>query len=167
MLKQLKRIVYPVPDLASAKAWYSEVLGVPPLFDAPFAVIFAVGPCSLSLTPAAAPDQVSATGLEVYWEVDDVEAALEVLIGKGARLHTPMRAMLNIRTARVTDPFGNVLGLTDQGSRQDRRPATEESSKAAMSVAFCRALAARDERPGMKGPDDLAEIFLGEEAGTC
>lgn len=164
MLKQLKRIVYPVPDLAAARAWYSGVLGTPPLFDAPFAAIFPVGHCSLSLRPAAAADPPPGTGLEVYWEVDDVEAALDALISAGARLHTPVRSMLNIRTARVTDPFGNVLGLTDQGSRHDRRPATEKPSETATSVAFSRALAAREERPGVKGPDDLAEIFLEDEA---
>jgi methyltransferase (TIGR00027 family) len=40
---------------------------------------------------------------------------------------------------------------------EDRPPAT------AMTVAFCRALAARDERKGITGPDHLAEIFLPEE----
>ncbi len=164
MFRQLKRIVYPVPDLAAARAWYSGVLGTPPLFDAPVAAIFPVGHCSLSLRPAAAADPPPGTGLEVYWEVDDVEAALDALMSAGARLHTPVRSVLNFRTARVTDPFGNVLGLTDQGSGRDRRPATEKPSETATSVAFCRALAVRDERPGMKGPDDLADIFLEEEA---
>jgi methyltransferase (TIGR00027 family) len=164
MLRQLKRIVYPVPDLAAAKAWYSEVLGTPPLLDTPFAAVFPVGHCSLSLRPAATADPVPETGLEVYWEVEDVEAALEFLIGKGARLHTPVQTLLRIRTAKVNDPFGNVLGLTDQGPRRDSRPLTERPSDTAVNVALCRALAARDERPGMKGPDHLAEIFLEEHA---
>jgi catechol 2,3-dioxygenase-like lactoylglutathione lyase family enzyme len=36
MFKQLKRIVYPVTDLAKAKAWYSDILGYPPIFDAEY-----------------------------------------------------------------------------------------------------------------------------------
>jgi methyltransferase (TIGR00027 family) len=164
MLRQLKRIVYPVADLAAAKAWYSEVLGTTPLLDVPFAAIFPVGHCSLSLRPVATADPAPETGLEVYWEVEDVEAALEFLIGKGARLHTPVQTLLRIRTAKIIDPFGNVLGLTDQGPRRDSRPLTERPSETAVNVALCRALAARDKRPGMKGPDNLAEVFLEEQA---
>ena len=33
-----------------------------------------------------------------------------------------------------------------------------------MSVTFCRALASKDEREEIKGPDNIAEIFLAEEA---
>lgn len=186
MLKQLKRIVYPVSDLARAKAWYSEILGFPPLFDAPFAAIFQVGNCSLSLAQSrqaeadlsARPvrdDQATATtaadslvsarpNLDVYWEVDNVDDALALLLQHGATLHTPVAAMLNIRTARVTDPFGNILGLTDQGVPANRQTVDRKPSGTAVTVAFCRALAALEDRPSMRGPDDLAHLFLNVEA---
>ncbi|HEX2953705.1 MAG TPA: SAM-dependent methyltransferase, partial [Bacillota bacterium] len=41
--------------------------------------------------------------------------------------------------------------------------AIDQPSQTAMLVAFCRALAAKDEREEIKGPDDLAELFLTEE----
>jgi methyltransferase (TIGR00027 family) len=181
MFKYLKRIVYPVADLAEAKRWYSDILGKQPLFDAPFAAIFAVGDCSLSLTlaqPAAGPmpdtgkspavgsGSVAAPAMAVYWEVDDIETAVDQLISKGARLHTPIAAALNIRTARLIDPFGNILGLTDQGAAVAQQTVEKKPSDTAMTVAFCRALAAAEERGELRGPDDLAILFLGSEAKT-
>jgi methyltransferase (TIGR00027 family) len=164
MFKQLKRIVYPVQDLAGAKAWYSEILGYPPLFDAPFAAIFSVGSCSLSLTEAASANTPTNHGMEVYWEVDDIETAMNTLLQKGASLHTPIAAMLNIRTAKVIDPFGNILGITDQGTSDNQKTVESKPSATALTVAFCRALAAKEDRPELKGPDYIAEIFLNVEA---
>ena len=55
MFKSLQRISYQVDDLGQAKQWYSKILGTDPVFDTPFAVIFRVGNCSLSLVAAAKP----------------------------------------------------------------------------------------------------------------
>jgi methyltransferase (TIGR00027 family) len=41
--------------------------------------------------------------------------------------------------------------------------ATRQPSKTAIATAFVRALAARDEREEMRGPDTMAELFLPEE----
>jgi len=43
-------------------------------------------------------------------------------------------------------------------------PQVGQPSASAMNVALCRAIAAHDPHPTMKGPDYLAEIFLSEEA---
>jgi methyltransferase (TIGR00027 family) len=40
----------------------------------------------------------------------------------------------------------------------------DKPSVSALNVARCRAVAAHESRPEIKGPDDLAEIFLGPEA---
>ena len=40
-----------VPDLEKARQWYADVLGHAPAFEAPFAVAFATGTCSLLLLP--------------------------------------------------------------------------------------------------------------------
>lgn len=47
----LRTTIYPVTDLAKAKAWYSAVLGVKPYFDEPFYVGFNVGGFELGLDP--------------------------------------------------------------------------------------------------------------------
>ena len=43
MLLGLRTAIYPAPDLAAAKAWYTRLLGVDPYFDEPFYVGFQVG----------------------------------------------------------------------------------------------------------------------------
>ena len=166
MLKQLKRIVYPVTDLPAAKAWYTDILGFAPLFDSPRAVIFTVGNCSLSLVvvPAATDNGSDSHSSEVYWEVDDVETALDVLLQKGARLLSPISEVFKIRTTKVADPFGNILGLTDQGAQAEQKPVEQKPSESAYTVAFCRALAACDERQELKGHDSLATLFLEPKA---
>lgn len=43
MILGLRTAIYPTPDLAAGKKWYSEVLGLEPYFDQPFYVGFSVG----------------------------------------------------------------------------------------------------------------------------
>ena len=38
MLLGLRTAIYPVSDIAKAKAWYSQVTGTQPYFDQPFYV---------------------------------------------------------------------------------------------------------------------------------
>jgi len=71
---------------------------------------------------------------------------------------------LNIRIAKVVDPFGNMIGITGTAQDAKERAVEYQPSETAMSVAFCRALAAREERTEIKGPDYMAELFLTEEA---
>ena len=51
-------------------------------------------------------------GVILYWHVDDVPAALESLLGRGA---TPKEGVVErgggYVTASVADPFGNILGI--------------------------------------------------------
>jgi methyltransferase (TIGR00027 family) len=163
MFTALKRIVYHVGDLDAATAWYAGIIGKEPVFRAPFASIFVIGECSLSLAndPSVPGDGASAT--EVYWEVPDVGAAYRRLLEAGATARMPVREVMNICIAQVADPFGNVLGITGPPPDLHKRSVEDRPSATAMTVAFCRALAARDEREGITGPDTLAEIFLSEE----
>ena len=163
MFKSLKRIIYYVTDIDKAKQWYSSILNTQPIFDTPFAVIFNVGDCSLSLSMNNSPLSGTTERIEVYWEVDDVDAAYQRLMESGAKIHTPVKDVLNIRIAKVIDPFGNVIGITGKAVDSSGRSVENQPSETAMTVAFCRALAAKDEREEIKGPDYLAERFLTEE----
>jgi catechol 2,3-dioxygenase-like lactoylglutathione lyase family enzyme len=49
MFKSLKKITYFVNDVEKAKHWYNAVLDIQPIFDTPFAKIYNIGNCSLSL----------------------------------------------------------------------------------------------------------------------
>jgi catechol 2,3-dioxygenase-like lactoylglutathione lyase family enzyme len=64
-LEGLRTVIYPAPDLDSAKQWWTALLGVEPYFDQPFYVGFSVAGYELGLLPDANP----ADGALVYWGV--------------------------------------------------------------------------------------------------
>jgi methyltransferase (TIGR00027 family) len=158
MFTELKRVTYLVDDVPKAKEWYASLLGHPPVFDTPFAVIFRIGEQSLSLSKAT-DGGVGSGRVEVFWEVDDIDAVHAALIARGATAVSPITDVLNVRVARVRDPFGNVIGLNAPALADAARTVDRAPSATAMVTAFCRALAARNKR----GPDALAEVFLSEE----
>jgi methyltransferase (TIGR00027 family) len=163
MFTSLKRIVYVVDDLDRAKQWYSDVLQITPLFDSRFVAIFPIGACSLSLAKKTAPRVEPENQMAVYWEVDDLDAAYKRLLDAGATSHAPIKEVLNIRTAQVIDPFGNLVGLTGPLPDVQSRTVEQRPSETATSAAFCRALAAKDDRREIRGPDTLAELFMKQE----
>ncbi len=111
MLLGLRTALYPAPDLATAKAWYAELLGQPPYFDQPFYVGFAVGGFELGLLPGATP---GTAGPQPLWGVADADAALARLLALGAAPLEPVTDVgEGIRVAAVQDPFGNRLGLIE------------------------------------------------------
>ena len=109
MIKGLRTAIYPVPDLAAGKAWYTQVFGAEPYFDQPFYVGFSIGGFELGLLPDGEPGK---TGVQVYWGVDDIEADVARILALGASVHSAIEDVgEGIRTAELADPFGNVLGL--------------------------------------------------------
>lgn len=111
--KSLMTAIYPVPDLAKAKAWYTSVFGVQPYFDQPFYVGFNVAGCELGLIPAEDPLHLPGNrGVVAYWGVADAGAAWTRLLGLGATALSPVQDVGDgIQVAVVADPFGNALGL--------------------------------------------------------
>lgn len=111
MIQGLRTVIYPVPDIAAGKAWYSRVLGHAPYFDQPYYVGFAVGGFELGLVPDGTP---SADGAQAYWGVPDAEAALARLKALGATEHAPVTDVGDgIKVAAVDDPFGNVFRIIE------------------------------------------------------
>jgi predicted enzyme related to lactoylglutathione lyase len=110
----LRTAKYHAPDLARAKAWYSEVLGIAPYFDEPFYVGFNVGGFELGLDPDASSGGQGEGSVAVYWGVENAEQALSRLIALGATGHSAVQDVgEGIRVASVLDPFGNVLGIIE------------------------------------------------------
>jgi catechol 2,3-dioxygenase-like lactoylglutathione lyase family enzyme len=111
MILGLRTVIYPAPDLAAAKRWYSEVLGQPPYFDEPFYVGFAVGGFELGLLPNAQP---GTTGPQSLWGVPNIESEFARLLGLGASELEPVTEVgEGIKVAAVQDPFGNRLGIIE------------------------------------------------------
>ena len=110
MFLGLRTVIYPAPDLAASKAWWTERLGFGPYFDEPFYVGFEVAGYELGLNPNADPS----AGAVSYWGVGDIEVALSELLAAGAREKSGIQDTGGgIRVAEVIEPGGGVLGLIE------------------------------------------------------
>ena len=111
MILGLRTAIYPAPDLAAAKDWYSKVLGQLPYFDQPFYVGFSVGGFELGLLSDAQP---GTAGPQPLWGVANIESAYARLLELGATALEPVTEVGDgIKVAAVRDPFGNRLGIIE------------------------------------------------------
>ncbi|MBJ8338967.1 VOC family protein [Antrihabitans sp. YC3-6] len=107
-LQGLRTVIYPVADLAAAKAWWTELIGVTPYFDEPFYVGFEVAGYELGLLPT----EDSADGSFTYWGVESVADAVAEALTNGATEHVPASDVGGgIITATVRTPDGSVVGF--------------------------------------------------------
>lgn len=108
----LATVIYPVPDLARAKAWYSTAFETKPYFDEPFYVGFEIAGYELGLLPDGGkpgPD-----GGVAYWRVDEIGAAVSRFVNAGASMVSEAKDVGGgIKVAVVADPFGNSIGLIE------------------------------------------------------
>ena len=106
----IKTVLHPVSDVASAKALYGVLLGVPPQTDEPYYVGFEAAGQHIGLVPGGGPQGM--TSPVAYWHVADIEAKVAAVTAAGAVVKEPVRDVGGGRlVATVTDPDGNVLGL--------------------------------------------------------
>jgi predicted enzyme related to lactoylglutathione lyase len=114
MFLGLRTAIYPAPDLAKAKDWYRQALGIEPYFDEPYYVGFEVGGYELGLNPDLSENLPGAAGVIAYWGVADAAAAYAHLLETGATPCSPVAEVGGgIKVATVLDPFGNVFGLIE------------------------------------------------------
>ena len=123
ILRGVATISFWAADMAAAKKWYTQLLGLEPYFERPgldgqLAYIefrlgdyqHELGIISRNYTPkgtAAGPG-----GAVVYWHVDDIAVTLEKVTAMGATEYEPLTHRgEGFITASVVDPFGNILGL--------------------------------------------------------
>jgi predicted enzyme related to lactoylglutathione lyase len=122
MLRGLATVSFFADDLAAAKNWYTELLGIDPYFERPDSehpayIEFRLGDYQdeLGLIDSRYAPHGSATGpagAVVFWHVDDVAATLERLLSMGAKEHEALTVReAGFITASVVDPFGNILGI--------------------------------------------------------
>jgi predicted enzyme related to lactoylglutathione lyase len=116
-LRGLTTVSFWTDDLAAAKKWYAELLGIEPYFERPGYIEFRLGDYhhELGLIDSRyAPDGSATTpaGAVVYWHVDDVTATFKKLLSMGAKEYeAPTERGEGFITASVVDPFGNILGI--------------------------------------------------------
>jgi predicted enzyme related to lactoylglutathione lyase len=118
-LRGVATISFFAADHAAAQKWYTEFLGIEPYYVVPGYVEFRLGDYQQELgliDSKYAPNfDTSATGPKgavLYWHVDDLNATLDDLLSRGAKLlDAPQDRGEGFITASVVDPFGNVLGI--------------------------------------------------------
>lgn len=110
MTAYLKTIVYPVKDLARAKALFSGLLGVEPYADTAYYVGFKDAYQDVGLDPNGHAKGM--TGPVPFWHVDDIRATLAGLLEAGAETLQDVQDVGGGRLiASVKDPDGNLVGL--------------------------------------------------------
>ena len=108
----LRTLIYKVPDLAAAKAWYTDIFGIAPYFDEPFHVGFEVGGYEFGLQPLSGPLTVSGERVSTYWGVENVQKEYARLLAAGAMpFEEPVEVGDGIVVGAVQDPWGNVFGI--------------------------------------------------------
>ena len=112
----IKTVLYPVSDLAAAKAVFAALLGVSPQTDGSYYVGFEAEGQQIGLVPGGGPQGM--TSPVAFWHVADIEAKLADVTAVGATVtEAPHDVGGGRLVATFTDPDGNVLGLVQD--RQD------------------------------------------------
>ncbi len=107
MNQGIKIVVYPVKDIARAKALFRELLGIEPYADAPYYVGFKVGDQDIGLDPNGHKE-----GMTSYYKVDDIKKSLQSLVDAGAETIQAIKDVGGGRLiASVKDESGNIIGL--------------------------------------------------------
>ena len=112
---RLRSAISPVADLAAAKKWYADWLGIAPYFDEPFYVGFDVSGFELGLHPAGEGHDPHRGGGIAYWKTPDLDAEWKDVLARGCQtLNAPQEVGGGIRVAQALDPFGNTIGLIEE-----------------------------------------------------
>ena len=107
MSQGIKTVVYPVSNLAQAKATFHTLLGVEPYADSPYYVGFKVGDMDIGLDPNG-----HKAGMTAYYQVDDIKQSLQSLLDAGAQIEQATKDVGGGRLiASVKDADGNIIGV--------------------------------------------------------
>jgi predicted enzyme related to lactoylglutathione lyase len=107
MNQGIRTVVYPVKDIAKAKALYRQLLGVEPYADDAYYVGFKVDGQDIGLDPNG-----HNAGMTAYYHVDDINNNLQSLLDAGAQLVQEVKDVGGGRLiASVKDADGNIIGL--------------------------------------------------------
>jgi catechol 2,3-dioxygenase-like lactoylglutathione lyase family enzyme len=117
----------PAQDLERARAFYSEKLGLEPIEERPGGLLYRCGGCDFALFESAGAPSGDHT--QMAWEVEDIEAVVAELRGRGVEFEeydapglTTVDAIAEVagnypskgvveRAAWFRDSEGNVLGI--------------------------------------------------------
>lgn len=111
MFLGLRSLIFSVPHLAEAKAWYIQVLDQQPYFDEVFYVGFNIKGYELGLKPEYEP-VIRGNTVDCYWGVPNIQEAFQRLTELGALAQGEIQNVGGeIELAEFNDPWGNRFGI--------------------------------------------------------
>ncbi len=109
-IQGIRTFIYPVKDIAQAKALYGKLLGVEPYMDEAYYVGFRLGDQEIGLDPHG--HKQGMTGPVGYYQVDDIKKSLQILLDAGAQVHQDVKDVGGGKLiATVKDADSNIIGL--------------------------------------------------------
>jgi methylmalonyl-CoA/ethylmalonyl-CoA epimerase len=121
-LKEIIQIAITVSDLAQAKAFYKDTLGMKFLFDAGTMAFLQCGSVRLLLGTPEPGKPISNGATILYFRVDDIESIHARLVDLGVVALQPPHLVAkmpdhDLWLAIVNDPDGNPIGLMSEVAR--------------------------------------------------
>ena len=118
-LSAIGQIALAVSDVAKAKRFYGEVLGLQLLFDAGANLSFyAAGDVRIMLTTPQGSGEAAKNSI-LYFKTLSVDATYAAVVGRGATAERPPQLTAKMPDhelwmAFVRDPDGNLVGLMEE-----------------------------------------------------
>lgn len=129
MLQSLRTVIFHVPDLTAATAWYTKATGIAPYFNEPFYVGFDLAGTELGLDPNPSAGGAGEGGATPYWRVRNADDAWAHLVSLGGTSRDAVHEVGGgIRVAVVADPFGNSVGVIEIPGEGGAKAAEEASA---------------------------------------
>jgi methylmalonyl-CoA/ethylmalonyl-CoA epimerase len=119
-LNEIGQIALTVRDLARAKDFYQNTLGMMFLFDAGTMAFFQCG--AIRLMIGLSEETVSIGGTILYFKVEDIETMHRVLVGRGVEFVQAPHLIARMPShdlwmAFLKDTEGNTLGMMSEVAR--------------------------------------------------
>lgn len=119
LIQSIGQLAITVSDVAVAKRFYVDILGLTPLFDAgPNLCFVAAGPVRLMLTVPQGAGEVGKNSV-IYFRTNALADAYQNIVERGARgeREPQLTARMpdhELWMAFVRDPDGNLIGLMEE-----------------------------------------------------
>ena len=112
MLNRIETILLFVQDINAAANWYAKLVGAEVHHEnANYAFIRGPG-VLIGFHPADEECPGGVGGTTAYWEVEDLEKSVALLLEHGAVLYRgPAQTEFGAKVAMLVDPFGCTIGL--------------------------------------------------------
>lgn len=112
MLSKIDAIMFFVPDVKEAAAWYANLVDAEVQYENNDYAFIAVGSIKIGFHPDDKKGRAGVCGQTAYWRVDRLSEGIEAFVAQGGVLYRgPLHTDLDEHVCMLRDPFGNTVGL--------------------------------------------------------